>query len=82
MEMAESRDDLLSLQSFEGRRVPDFEMLDAKIASALRKIISNYKFRRRVKSVLKSSELKNMADFQRETNCVLLFCPRSSNRSL
>ena len=41
-------DDLLTSQSIEGRSFPVFEMLDAKIASALKKIISNQHFRRRV----------------------------------
>ena len=45
VEMAKSIDDLLTSQSIEGRRhFPDFEMLDARIASALRKIISNSNF--------------------------------------
>ena len=41
-------DDLVSSQSIEGRDFHDFDMLDAKIASALKKIISNPHFRRRV----------------------------------
>ena len=48
MEMARSIDDLLTSQSIEGKSFPDFEMLDARIASALRKIIFNTSFRRRV----------------------------------
>ena len=39
------------------RVFPDFEMLDAGIASALRKIISRKSFRKRF---LKSSELRNI----------------------
>ena len=47
VEMAKSIDDLLTSQSIEGRRdFPDFEMLDAKIASALRKIIFNTSFKK------------------------------------
>ena len=47
--VAKSTDGLLKLQSIEGRSdFPDFEMLDAKIASALKKIISNPHLRRRV----------------------------------
>ena len=46
MEMARSTDDLLTSQSIERRRdVPDFEMLDARIASALRKIMFNTCFK-------------------------------------
>ena len=41
-------DDLLTSQSIEGRFFPVFEMLDAKIASALKRIISSQHFRRRV----------------------------------
>ena len=35
-------------QLIEGRDFPDFEMLDAKIASALKRISSNQYFRRRI----------------------------------
>ena len=38
----------MTSQSIEGKHFPDFEMLDAKIAFALRKIISNSHFKRRV----------------------------------
>ena len=49
VETATSIDDLMTSQSIEGRRdFPDFEMLDAKIASALKKIISSVRLRRRV----------------------------------
>ena len=41
----------------EGKHFPAFEMLDAKMASAMRKIIFNTSFNR-TESVLKSSELK------------------------
>ena len=42
LEKTRSIDDLLTSQSIEGRRdSPDFEMLVARIASALRKIIFN-----------------------------------------
>ena len=61
VEMARSTDDVVTSQSIEERRdFPDFEMLDARIASALRRIISNTLFRR--KSVPKSSKLKNTTD--------------------
>ena len=38
----------MTLQSIKGDSFLEFEMLDAKIASALRKIISSTSFRRRV----------------------------------
>ena len=48
VENAKSVDDLVTSQSTEGRDVTDFEMLDAKIASALKKTISDQHFRRTV----------------------------------
>ena len=47
-EIANSIDDLLTSQSIEGRDFPDFEMLDAKVACVLRKILANSNFRRGV----------------------------------
>ena len=45
VEMARSMNNLMTSQSIEGRRAfPDFEMLDARIASPLRKIIFNTSF--------------------------------------
>ena len=49
VEMAKSIDDLMTSESTEGKHFPDFEMRDSKIASALRKIISNANFKRRVR---------------------------------
>ena len=48
VEMAKSKDDLKTSQSIGGRRDFDFEMVDAMIASALRRIIFNTSFKRRV----------------------------------
>ena len=48
MEMVDSVDDLKSSSSIRGIRMPDFEVLDAKIASALNRIIHNSHFKRRV----------------------------------
>ena len=47
-EMVDSVDDLKSSSSVRGVRMPDFEVLDARIASAPNKIIHNSHFRRRV----------------------------------
>ena len=45
-EIAKSIDDLMTSQSIEGRsNFPDFDVLGAKVASALKKIISNVHFR-------------------------------------
>ena len=41
-----SVDDLITSQSIGGFVFPNFEMLDAKIASALKRIISNQYFRK------------------------------------
>ena len=48
MEMVDSVDDLKSSLSVRGIRMPDFEVLDARIASALNRIIHNSHFKRRV----------------------------------
>ena len=45
--MVDSVDDLMSSPSERGIRMPDFEVLDARIASALNKIIHNSQFERR-----------------------------------
>ena len=48
MEMVESVDDLKSSRSIKGTHGPDFELLDARIASALNKIIQNIRFKKKV----------------------------------
>ena len=48
MELVESVDDLKSSCSVRGIQMPNFEVLDAKIASALNKIIHNSQFKRRI----------------------------------
>ena len=48
VEMVESEDDLKSSSSTGGIQTPDFEVHDAKIASALNRIIHNSFFKRRV----------------------------------
>ena len=48
VEMVESVDDLKSSCSVRGIRMPDFEILDAKIASALNRIIHNSHVKRRI----------------------------------
>ena len=48
MEMVDSVDDLRSSSSTRGISMPNFEVLDARIASALNKIIHNSHFRRRI----------------------------------
>ena len=48
VEMVESVDDLKSSRSIKGTHGPDFELLDARIASALNKIIQNSRFKKKV----------------------------------
>ena len=48
VEMVEPVDDLKSSCSVRGIRMPNFEVLDARIASALNKIIHNSHFKRRI----------------------------------
>ena len=47
-DMVESVDDLTSSCSIRGTQMPNFEVLDARIASALNKIIHNTHFKRRI----------------------------------
>ena len=48
VEMVDSVDDLKSSRSIKGTPGPDFELFDARIASALNKIIQNTRFKKRV----------------------------------
>ena len=48
VEVVDSVDDLKSSSSARGIQMPDFQVLDAWIASALNKIIHNSKFKRRI----------------------------------
>ena len=48
MEMVDSVDDLMFSSSIRGIQMPNFEVLDARIASALNKIIHNSQFKRRI----------------------------------
>ena len=48
VEMVESVDDLKSPCSIGGTQTPDFEVLDAKIASAPNRIIHNFRFKKKV----------------------------------
>ena len=48
VEMVDSVDDLMSSSSMRGFQMPNFEVLDARIASALNRIIYNSHFKRRI----------------------------------
>ena len=57
--MVESVDFLRSSFSARGIRMPDFEVLDAKIASALNRIIHNTQFKRRVNQEEQKAQKKD-----------------------
>ena len=70
VEMVESVDDLKSSCSVRGIRMPNFEVLDARIASALNKIIHNSHFKRRISlEEQKNPEAGPFPSWQ--TNCLL-----------
>ena len=48
VEMVDSVDDLMSSSSVRGIQMPNFEVLDARIASALNRIVHNSQFKRRI----------------------------------
>ena len=48
VEMVDSVDDLMSSSSIRGIQMQNFEALDARIASALNRIIHNSHFKRRI----------------------------------
>ena len=48
VEMVNSVDDLKSSRSIRGTQMPNFEVLDARIASALNRIIQNTQFKKKV----------------------------------
>ena len=48
MELVDSVDDLQSSSSIRGISMPNFEVLDSRIASALNKLIHNSHFKRRI----------------------------------
>ena len=70
VEMVDSADELKSSSSVRGMRMRNFEVLDAKIASALNRIIHNSHFKRRVS--LEKQKAKNRGPFpSRQTDCLL-----------
>ena len=63
VEMVDSLEELKSSRSVSGKIFPNFEMLDAKIASALNKIIQNSHFKKEVS--LEEQKAQNQDRFQR-----------------
>ena len=77
--VVDSVDDLKSSCSVRGIQMPDFEVLDAKIASALNKIIHNSHFKRRIS--LEEQEAQKQDRFlPRKTDWLL--DPMSTSRSI
>ena len=72
MAIATSVDDPMTSQSIEGRRdFNDFEMLDAKMASALKKIISSVHFRRRVSVDERRAQISDRFSRGRQIACMI-----------
>ena len=70
VELVDSVDDLKSSCSVRGIQMPNFEVLDAKIASALNKIIHNSHFKRRIS--LEEQKGPEAGPFpSRQTDCLL-----------
>ena len=69
VELVDSVDDLMSSSSVRGIRMPNFEVLDARIASALNRIIHNSHFKRRVS--LEEQKSPRIGPFpSRKTDCL------------
>ena len=70
VEMVDSVDDLISSSSIRGIQMPNFEVLDARIASALNRIIHNSHFKRRIS--LEEQKGPETGPFpSRKTDCLL-----------
>ena len=70
VELVESVEDLKSSCSVRGIRMPDFEVFDGKIASALNRIIHNTRFKREV-SLEEQKAQKRGPFLPRKTDCLL-----------
>ena len=72
MEMVDSLDELKSSRSVIGKDFPNFEMLDAKIASALNKIIQNSQFKKKVS--LEEQKAQKDERFLRGRHIAFMIC--------
>ena len=72
MELVDSVDELRSSSSIRGISMPNFEVLDARIASALNKIIHNSHFKRRIS--LEEQEAQKQDRFLRGRQIAHLIC--------
>ena len=72
VETVDSVDDFESSLSVRGIRMPDFEVLDARIASALNRIIQNTRFKRRIS--LEEQKAQKEDRFLRGRQIAYLIC--------
>ena len=63
MELVDSVDDLRTSSSTRGISMPNFEVLDARIASALNKIIHNSHLKRRISLEEQEAKKKRTVSF-------------------
>ena len=80
VEVAKSVDDLMTSQSSEGRDFTVFEMLGAKIASSLKRIISDLTRTSEEEFVTKSKPLKRTTDLYEE-DTLLIWCMTNFEQS-
>ena len=73
MELADSVDDLRSSSSIRSIPMPDFEILDARIASALNKIIHNSHFKRKISLVEQKKPRKRTVSFEGRQIAYLIY---------
>ena len=72
VETAKSRDDLMTSRSITGRTdFPDYDMLDAMIAFALKKLLTHVHFRKRVSVEEQRAQKKFRPILTREADCMI-----------
>ena len=67
IEAAQTTDDLKTSQSIAGNQYPNFEMLDANVATALKRISTHTKFKKHV-FLEEQKDQKKQTDFSNTTN--------------
>ena len=82
VEMVDSVDDLRSSLSIRGISMPNFEVLDAKIASALIKIIQNSHFKRRISLEEQKAQKQDRFLRGRQIACLIYDCNSGSLESM
>ena len=70
VELVDSVDELRSSSSIRGISMPNFEALDARVASALKKIMHNSHFRRKISLEEQKSPERGLFP-SRQTDCLL-----------